>query len=265
MPLLASLLMLAPAPALAWSAQGHRLVADIADQRLTPQARQQVQALLAGEPDPTLAGVAAWADELRREDPILGKRSARWHFVNLGESSCHYVPGRDCPDGNCVIEALKTQTALLADHRQPLAARRQALKFVVHLVGDIHQPMHAGYARDRGGNDYQVQFDGRGSNLHAVWDSGLLRSRHLGDAQYLQRLLALPAPKPAPTTTLPPPAEQWAEASCRIATAAGTYPRGHVLQAADYLDRERPIAEAQLRLAGERLGAVLNAALDAQR
>lgn len=247
--------------AAAWGGQGHRLVARIAERELTPQAHAEVARLLAGEPDPTLAGIASWADELRKSDPDLGKRSARWHYVNLGENDCAYAPPRDCPGGDCVIEALKAQAALLADRSQPLAARRQALKFVVHLVGDIHQPMHAGYAHDKGGNDFQLQFDGKGTNLHALWDSGMLYDRHLDDDAYLQTLLALPAPAADSGPALPPPAAAWAQAACRIAVAPGVYPARHVLPD-DYVARWRPLAEAQLRLAGERLAAILNAALD---
>ncbi|QHG88025.1 S1/P1 nuclease [Xanthomonas sp. NCPPB 1638] len=245
--------------AFAWGAQGHRLVARIAETELSPQARAQVASLLAGEPDPTLHGVATWADELREHDPDLGKRSGPWHYVNLGEHDCSYAPSRDCPDGNCVIAALERQTALLADRSQPLEVRRQALKFVVHFVGDIHQPMHAGYAHDKGGNDFQLQVDGKGSNLHALWDSGMLNDRHLGDEAYLQRLLALPAAAPV-SPVLPPPAAAWAQASCKIAIAPGAYPGSHVLPEG-YMATYRPIAETQLRLAGDRLAAVLNAAL----
>ncbi|MCD7097591.1 S1/P1 nuclease [Stenotrophomonas sp. MMGLT7] len=246
---------LQPFQALAWGGQGHRLVAEIAQAQLTPQARQQVTQLLQGEPVATLPGIASWADELRESDPDLGKRSARWHYVNIGESDCRYQPSRDCADGNCVVEALQAQAALLADRSQPLPVRRQALKFVVHLVGDIHQPMHAGYARDRGGNDYQIQFDGRGSNLHSLWDSGMLRQRKLDDAHYLQVLQALPRAAPARAADAP----GWAEASCRIAIAPGTYPPRHVLPAG-YVETRRPLAEAQLRLAGDRLADLLNAA-----
>lgn len=251
----------APA-ARAWGAQGHRLVARIAERELTPQAHAEVDRLLAGEPNPSLPGIAAWADALRRSDPDLGKRSARWHYVNLGEHGCRYLPARDCPGGDCVVQALATQSAILADHDQPLPARRQALKFVVHLAGDIHQPMHAGYARDKGGNDFQLQFDGAGSNLHALWDGGMLRDRHLGDDAYLQRLLALPAPHAGPGPALPPAGAAWAQAACRIATAPGAYPPRHVLSG-DYLATWRPVAETQLRLAGDRLAAILNAALGA--
>ncbi|RFF41300.1 endonuclease [Xanthomonas nasturtii] len=248
-----------PTTALAWGPQGHRLVARIAETELSPQARAQVAQLLAGEPDPTLHGVASWADALREHDPDLGKRSGPWHYVNLGEHDCAYSPPRDCPDGNCVIAALDQQTALLADRNQPLDVRRQALKFVVHFVGDIHQPMHAGYAHDKGGNDFQLQVDGKGSNLHALWDSGMLNDRHLSDDAYLQRLLALPAAT-AVSAALPPPAAAWAQASCKIAITPGVYPSAHVLPQT-YIATYRPVAETQLRLAGDRLAAVLNAAL----
>jgi nuclease S1 len=250
-----------PFTAAAWGGQGHRLVARIADTELTPQAHAEVARLLAGEPDPTLAGIASWADELRKSDPDLGKRSARWHYVNLGEHACAYDPPRDCPDGNCVIAALQAQTALLADRSQPLAVRRQALKFVVHFVGDIHQPMHAGYAHDKGGNDFQLHVDGEGSNLHTLWDSGMLNARHLSDDAYLKLLLALPA-TPSSGAALPPPATQWAQAACRIAIAPGSYPDTHTLPA-DYIAQHRPLAETALRQAGDRLAALLNAALAA--
>ncbi|PPU97227.1 endonuclease [Xanthomonas populi] len=250
-----------PITVLAWGAQGHRLVARLAETELSPQARAQVAQLLAGEANPSLAGVASWADDLREHDPDLGKRSGPWHYVNLGEHDCNYVPARDCPDGHCVIAALDQQTALLADRSQPLDVRRQALKFVVHFVGDIHQPMHAGYAHDNGGNAFQLQIDGKGSNLHSLWDSGMLNDRHLSDDAYWQRLLALPAAT-AVSPVLPPPAAAWAQASCKIAITPGVYPSKHVLPDS-YIATYRPLAETQLRIAGDRLAAVLNAALAA--
>jgi hypothetical protein len=218
-----------------------------------------VAELLADEPDPTLAGIAAWADQLRADDPDLGKKTARWHYVNIAEHDCHYVAARDCPDGNCVIEALKAQSRLLADRTQPIATRRQALKFVVHLVGDINQPMHAGYAKDKGGNNFQLQVNGKGSNLHALWDSGMLRLRGLHDDGYLQQLVQLPRPSTT-ESAMPPPAENWAQQACRIAVAPGVYPAGHTLPN-DYVAVHRPLAETALRQAGMRLAGILNAAL----
>ena len=94
---LSAALAAAPSTALAWGATGHRMVARLAAQQLTPQARARIDALLAGEPDPTLAGIANWADELRGKDPGLGKATARWHYVNLADHDCvnaQCSPGR---------------------------------------------------------------------------------------------------------------------------------------------------------------------------
>lgn len=257
---LALALSVAATDAHAWGAQGHRLVGRIAESRLTPAARAEVDRLLASEPDPTLSGVAPWADQLRAKDRDLGRRSARWHYINMAEDDCRYQAPKHCPDGNCVVEALKTQTLILADRARSDAERAQALKFVVHLVGDIHQPMHAGYGHDKGGNDFQLQFNGRGSNLHSVWDSGLLNTRKLDDDGYLKVLQSLPRPQLARRVDLRRDAAAWAESSCRVAVEQGVYPRARTLDE-DYTTRYRPVAEGELRIAGERLAQVLNSAL----
>lgn len=254
---IAPALLAVSAPAHAWGAQGHRLVGRIAENELTPTARAEVRRLLAGEPEPTLAAIAPWADQLRANDRELGRRSAAWHYVNIGEDDCHYDAKKHCRDGNCVVEALKTQAALLGDTHRSDADRAQALKFVVHLVGDIHQPMHAGYGHDKGGNDFQVQFNGRGSNLHSLWDSGMLTTRKLDDDGYVNVLQALPAPKLPARLQLEQEPARWAEASCRIAVAPGVYPTRRTLED-DYTQRYRPVAEAELRIAGERLARLLN-------
>lgn len=248
-------------PAHAWGPLGHRLVARLAEDGLTVQARAEVDRLLRGETDPSLAGIASWADELRGSDPDLGRRSAPWHYVNLGESGCRYEAARDCRDGACIVAALDEQARILADHTRSDAARQQALKFVVHLAGDAHQPMHAGYAHDRGGNRYQVNFNGKGTNLHSLWDSGMLASRGLGEEAWLARLRALPAPAAiAVAVDAGSGARPWIEQSCRLAVAPGVYPAGHVIDAA-YVDAHLATEERQLRLAGARLAALLNASL----
>ncbi len=245
----------------AWGAQGHRLVARIAEPRLDAHAKAEIERLLATEPGASLSSIAPWADQLRAEDPDLGKRSAGWHYVNMAEDGCVYDPPRHCRNGDCVIEALKHQSAQLADRSLPDAERLQALKFVVHLVGDMHQPMHAGYGHDKGGNTYQLQFNGRGTNLHSLWDSGMFYALQLDDTQYLQRLQALPAPAGITAPQLQGDAARWAEQSCGIATRKGVYPTRRTINDA-YVGTWRPVAEAQLRLAGERLAALLNAVLD---
>ena len=254
------LLALVALPAFGWGAQGHRLVARLADAELTPAARAEVAKLLAGEADPTLAGIANWADELRDTDPPLFKRTARWHFVNIGEHGCRYEAARDCRGDDCVVEAIRRQTAILADRRQTLAARRDALKFVVHFTGDVHQPLHGGYARDRGGNDTQVNDAGFGTNLHAVWDGRMLFAQRLSDDRYLERLQRMPLVVPMQRTPLPPAAGEWAEDACAIVLQPGFYPSTPKLDR-DYFVQWTPIAEAQLRRGGAHLAELLNAAL----
>ncbi len=267
-PLLVAGVMLASPSfdAQAWGGQGHRLVARIADTRLTPQARAAVDELLKGEADPTLSGIASWADELRGSDPDLGKRTASWHYVNIAEHDCQYLKERDCKDGDCVTEALNDQAAILADKSRPQSERRQALKFVVHFVGDIHQPMHAGYAHDKGGNNFQVNFNGRGTNLHSLWDSGMVYDRKLSDDEYLQRLppfkhrmrkLFFPRKKYAQGDSF-----SWAEESCRIAIKPKIYPDEPGALPRSYVGKNRSVVETRIYVAGERLADMLNALLN---
>ncbi len=255
------LLLLVAGSAQAWGPLGHRLVARLAEPQLTPSARAQTQRLLATERLRSLADVANWADELRERDPALGRRSSKWHYVNIGEHDCRYAATRDCPNGDCVVEAIGAQAAILADRTRPDAERLQALKFVVHFVGDVHQPLHAGYARDRGGNTFQVHYRGKGSNLHSLWDGTLLNSRGLGETSYLWRLRAAKSTRPASAGPYTPlAAAAWAEQSCAIVRAPGFYPPSARI-GEDYITRHRLTAERQLQLAGARLAALLNASL----
>lgn len=264
--------------ALAWSALGHRLVGALAERHLSPAAEVQVHALLAGESDPTLAGVAVWADRLRDTDPQRFKQTSRWHYVNTPPGSCAYEPARDCPDGNCVIGAIQQQRAILADRSQPLAARRDALKFLVHFVGDAHQPMHANNRNDKGGNDFQISLrtdlqpeayarkryiDGvMGTNLHSIWDYYILGTAGLGSEgltlrQYADRLDALPWPPMTERVTRP---AAWAGESCRLIDQRRLYPQKHTMDRS-YLDKERPLAEQRVRQAAYRLAMLLNETL----
>lgn len=259
-----ALAVLAPSVAFAWGPQGHRLVAELAWEQLTPQAQARIAPLLHGEPEPTLPGIANWADRLRSSNPNLGRLSAAWHYVNIGGDQCVFDQPRDCPGGNCVVEAIPAQAALLADEGLPAATRAQALKFLVHFVGDIHQPLHAGHAEDKGGNTYQVNLDGKGSNLHQLWDSGLLGTTRLGDLRYLERLRATPVDSTTLLLTTDPltvRAAKWAEQSCTIVVKPGFYPQDRKI-GNEYVQSWLPVAEQQLRLGGARLAVVLNGIFD---
>ena len=268
---LAVLLTLAPA-ALAWGDLGHRMVGDLAARQLTPAARAEVARLLAGEPEPTLGGVANWADDLRNTDPERFKATSRWHYINAKGGGCAFDVARDCPDGNCVVAAIEAQRKILAGRSQPQAARREALKFIVHLVGDVHHPMHAGNRPDAGGNKFQVSLrtdippeayarnnyvDGvMGTNLHSVWDYYILASRGLPAKRYAKLLAAQPAPATGGNTPL-----DWAETSCQLIDQRQLYPAEHKMDRG-YLDAMRPLAEQRVREAGLHLAQLLNQTLD---
>ncbi len=255
------LLLLCSAPrALAWGREGHQIVADLAQRQLSPAAAVEVRRLLALEHASSLADIAAWAEDMRESDAAFAKRTARWHFVNFPRGDCRYAPARDCPDGQCVVAAINRQLLVLADSRRPDAERLEALKFLVHFVGDVHQPLHAAFGDDRGGNDFQVSVDGKGSNLHQVWDVKIIEA-HESDYHAYAEALAKQGPLPFDASGgSDQPAVDWARESCRIAAQEGFYPSSHNISSA-YLDQHRALLEQQLRVAGERLAMMLNFAL----
>jgi nuclease S1 len=237
-------------PAAAFGAVGHRLIAEIAQSKLSAPTRGEVDRLLALEPGATLASISTWADETR------SPRTAAWHYVNFhrGEG-CRYDAARLCPEGNCVVGAIEAQAAVLAS-KAPDAERLTALKYLVHLVADVHQPLHAGYFDDRGGNSYQLQAFDRGTNMHAVWDSALINAWPDGFAALRQQVDGTSAPK---DTSFKPAA--WAEESCRIVGSEGFYPEGRFLPS-DYLGRwATPLAE-RLNAAALRLTSILRDAFE---
>ncbi|HEX2012186.1 MAG TPA: S1/P1 nuclease [Roseateles sp.] len=234
----------------AWGFEGHRMVASLAEARLSPKARSEVQRLLAQEPGATLASISTWADEIR------SPRSGRWHYINFPRGGCRYEKPRDCPTGACIVEALEAQVALLgsdAGDDQRLAA----LKYVVHLIGDVHQPLHAGYGEDKGGNLFQLRLLGKGRNLHSVWDTGMIMA-HAGGPAALAAEIGARLPREAKAQA--PAAARWAEESCRLVEAEGFYPASHKIDER-YLQEHEATLKARLGLAALRLAAVLNGAL----
>ena len=231
----------------AWGFEAHRMIASLAEQQLTPQAQKEIQRLLALEPGATLASISTWADENR------SRQTAAWHYVNLPQGDCNYVKARDCAAGACVVEALTAQAAILKSGA-PDAERLTALKYVVHLAGDVHQPLHAGYSSDKGGNTYQVQAFCKGTNLHALWDSRLINNWPGGSAALTADLASSQS---GPATGAAPDAAKWAEESCKIVAAPGFYPNGHIV-GAEYLASHGQALRAQLAAAARRLAAVLN-------
>jgi hypothetical protein len=250
----------------AWNAQGHRLVARIADERLTPIARRNVSWLLGPE---SLADVSSWAD--RYLDGAY--QTFYWHFVNIPLAATAYDRDRDCPRQpgvaaaaradawrDCAVDRIGYSKARLADTALDRADRAIALKFMVHLVGDLHQPFHA-LGVGHGGNDILVRVFGsdtcgtRPCELHGVWDGGLITHRGLDDEHYLATLRDLIVRRQWDKHAPGMPAE-WAMQSHAFARAALLPEHGAADEA--YYRAHIDVVDQRLALAGVRLAAILN-------
>ena len=247
----------------AWGREGHRLTALVAQEHLTPAAEENVRYLLGRE---SLADVASWADEYRQDH----RETARWHFVNMPGAQDRYDRVRDCPlpesdPGSnwrdCVVDRILYFEEQLKDPHTNKKQRAFALKFVVHLIGDIHQPFHA-IGEARGGNDVPVILFGTEQcgerslcNLHGAWDEGLLEHRGLSEKKYLARLHAEILENDWEGKAGGDPVA-WANASHHYAQDAFV-PRGALITER-YYDAEIGIVDQQLALGGLRLAEVLN-------
>lgn len=181
LPLLA--LLLFPTPALAWWDYGHETVARIALEEASPATRAEVRRLLRQGallesptcPVATIAQASVWADCIRRGDRF--SYTAPWHYQNVNVCQPFDMESA-CANGNCVSAQVERNLRLLRDRALPRRERLQALLFLIHFVGDLHQPLHAGDRGDLGGNRFRTYYSRIQSNLHAIWD-GLLAERSI--------------------------------------------------------------------------------------
>jgi hypothetical protein len=257
-----------------WSPQGHRLVALLAAHHLEPAARQKVAWLLG---DVSLADVAVWADVYLEGN----NQTSFWHYINIPSDATSYDRDRDCPRQpgvlaggrgdrwrDCVVERILYNQQRLANASLDRADRAIALKFLVHLIGDLHQPFHA-LGVERGGNGIPVSVFGSATcnyddgtpypcNLHGAWDTALIAHRRLSDQQYLVELERQIKLRRWDTLATGSPAE-WAMESHALAKLALLPPGGVVDDA--YYRAQIPVADARLALGGLRLAAWLNRSL----
>jgi hypothetical protein len=299
-------LLPAASPAWPWGCEGHEVVAYFANQHLSAAAKAGVEGLI-GKPTSVIkvsrfcsvqglipiANVSSWADDIRGSR----KNTAGWHFLDIPRGT---PPSTDvtqfCPQEGCVTKAITEQLAILKDPHQPSQARAEALMFIIHFVGDVHQPLHCTTNDDRGGNCVPVDFFGThtrldtGSthgdwkpNLHGVWDTNILVKAMGGSGPevYANSLGTQFASKIAGWQTGTP--SDWAMESHQAAdgivyaklpvalpTEAGDVARcdeNHISDhwrgfgehlAEPYYDAVRPLVDEQLAKAGARLAMVLN-------
>jgi nuclease S1 len=263
------------------------MVGDIAARYLTPKAQAQISELLRndrladGQPSGrrTLGDVASWADEIKDFD--WGRRRGSWHYDDI--SLCGDAEySKYCRGGRCASAQLARQIEVLADPRARLRARNEALKWVVHLIGDIHQPLHASNRGDRGGNQVQISFFGERDNppygtlnLHAVWDVSLV-NRLIADRGGERALVSAPiadgdrrdwqrgsiADWLAESHAL---AQDKVYAALPMGVSCGDKISGVVAIGEAYYASAAPVVDLQIRRAGVRLARVLNDALGNER
>ncbi len=151
----------------AWGPQGHRVIGFIAESHLQPEAKELI---LEKFNINSLADVATWADRTRKKR----KEENPWHYTNIEEGQGTYKAERDCPSGACVTEKIHEFSGVLGNRSASLPQRKAALKYLVHFVGDVHQPLHLGNKKDRGGGTLRFPYKGKVASLHYLWDGGLI-------------------------------------------------------------------------------------------
>ncbi|OOQ58292.1 S1/P1 nuclease [Mucilaginibacter pedocola] len=233
---------------ISWGFKGHRAVATIAQKHLTSNTAYVVSAYLSGS---SLADVSTWADENK------DRATAPWHFMNLplGLSHDQFVKLVSQSDGNVYSAIVKTE-AQLKDKSLSVEQKNEALKYLIHLVGDAHQPMHVAGKEDKGGNTIQVRFDNKGTNLHTLWDSRLIDHEGLSEADIAKTYdTATPAQIAAWEKDSP---LEWLWESYQISTQlyAATKPGQEIDEA--YYKKYIPVVRQRIDQAGIRLAGELN-------
>ena len=259
---------LASTPAAAWGPVGHETVAYIAQDNLSPAAKAKITALLDQGED--LASISNWADQIRQ----FGRpETAPWHFIDLPiRKDLNLKDEQDyCQDNNCVLNALQIYEGILGDESKPKGKRLEALKFVVHFMGDLHQPLHCADDGDRGGNEKVVRFKAPGHRghgakikLHALWDH-LIEPKTLEDPRKLATELEKGITKEDLASWTKGDEGDWALESYQIAKTkiyagmdSGPQDYTNSPLPSGYYDLMRPILDQQLEKAGIRLAYVLN-------
>ncbi len=255
---------LLPSPALAWGKTGHRVVAAIADTELSGLARAHIKQIL-GQSE-SLDEAANWPDEMRADpSPFWQRTASPWHYVTLNGISYGHAP----PEGDA-LEALGRFSKTLRDPTSSLAQKQLALRFIVHLVGDLHQPLHAGKCCDKGGTDVKVSWFGKPTNLHAVWDFEIVDEERLSFTELAAKLERHISDQDVIAWWNSSP-RVWVGESAEIrdtlyppASPRGTRSKDPSVPELSYayVHKFTPVMELRLAQAGVRLAAYLNAIFD---
>jgi hypothetical protein len=243
------------APLAAWGPVGHRVVAAVAEAQLSSPAKAKLKTI---NGNAQLVPLATTADAIRNDRP----ETKEWHFVDIPVAEETYDAARDCKDDDCVVARIEEFRGVLADGGASKAKRKEALMFLVHFVGDVHQPMHSSDNNDRGGNDVKLKFGGKNSNLHSIWDSGIIQNTAGTESKLVKRIKQRIADGDDDAAG---DAEAWANETHGLGQDAykqvvkGLGGDGKISN--DELKTDGKVVEDQLLRAGVRLAKLINEAL----
>lgn len=254
-PVLLCLMLLAvPGPAAAWGPLGHRITGQLAQEHISPRTREAIERILGVE---DLAEASTWPDDMRSDpSPFWQVTANPWHYVTVPGTE-RYQHSHAPAEGDAVTALRRFERVL----RDPVARREDkalALRFTVHIIGDLHQPLHAGHGgekADKGGNEFRVSWFRRETNLHSVWDSDLPGHKGLSYTEYaawLKRRLTSAQLR------------EWRQTDPVVWIAESTalrdrlYPESRAQLGYDYAYQQMPAVEQRLQMAGIRLAAYLD-------
>ncbi len=250
--------------ALAWGADGHRLICAMAETKLTPAAKAMLsETLRMGKflddgAEENFPEACLWPDKSRY---TTHKGSYEWHFINVPKSADSVDFDRDCAALNCIASAIQRSLVYLsrkAQGKREKARKAAAIRFLAHFIGDLHQPLHAGNSEDWGGNKIKVNWYGKKVNLHALWDTEILRKAGITYPESLEYLSEV-QPEDRTTNVL-----DWIRNSFRLArNSAYRNAEDNLIVTGDmlgdaYFERAKPIVISQITLSANRLAYLLN-------
>ena len=247
-------ILMIPVLSHAWGKDGHAVVADVAQHYLNKTASEKVRQLLSVMGAKDMSDVASYADQYRSHHRETGP----WHYVDIPLTADNYVPSRDCPDNNCVIDVINNFKQVLNNKSLDDSTRAYALAFLIHFVGDLHQPLHASNNNDKGGNEVGITFFGHSTNLHHIWDTNIITYENLTPTALADTLLSRHAHTNIKSIDKGSIID-WALQSHSEAqkVAYGKLPESRVI-GEKYMKVALPVVNKQLYRAGVRLAYLLN-------
>ena len=249
----------------AWGHDGHTAIGILAINQTRPDVMSELESIVNPLTKQAMAEACNWPDVYREAEE--GEWSTPLHYINIPRGDEVYTESRDCPEQAhrpgrpaqfCATEAIKHYAAELANSQASPEQRRRSFAWLCHLVGDLHQPMHAGFADDRGGNDVQVSFGDWQMNLHRFWDSSVI-NKEAGSWQYLVGQLSEFPPVQAGTDWSPSMVNNWTNRSHTLAIEKAYPPTSNIDEV--FAEASWELIQEQIRLAASHLALIINSVL----